>query len=479
MNALHNLASSTLSVPALAKKLIKLERSGRYEEALRIFSDDFDDPNFLPVVEGLPAEDGAELLLRFGSLIGFYAFKHQVDGGQERSKDLLTMAVRQFTELNEVAKIAECQNYIALGYWRKGELEEAKVWIEESLSNELPISNDARLYGHVTKSLIMLSAKSFTENIANCLAVENDFREFGDAFLNGSLCTNVGLSFKNCGQLVDATRYLTLARIFHERSRHKVYLGTVYNNLAQLWKTQQRFGAAHESVDAAIKLYRQLRDRNREGSSIDTKAQIFLEERKLPEALAAADRSIVVLRKSDNTDFVVESLLTRSKILLLTDNFTEAVLQLVDAVNIARVQNSEEAARRLIQEFEAAFNDRDRSAVEPQAIEKGQLELVLPPSIGNYSEYKGVWINSSHLEKAGIKQGSLAIVAPEVVKRGDLVAITENDSEQVICGAYDSEFGIVCLERDDDDPQLFNENDIRILGKIIGVCNTGAMRMAK
>jgi hypothetical protein len=46
-------------------------------------------------------------------------------------------------------------------------------------------------------------------------------------------------------------------------------------------------------------------------------------------------------------------------------------------------------------------------------------------------------------------------------------------SGQVICGLYDCEFGIVCLERGDDDPQLFNEDDISILGKIIGVCNTG------
>ena len=30
-----------------------------------------------------------------------------------------------------------------------------------------------------------------------------------------------------------------------------------------------------------------------------------------------------------------------------------------------------------------------------------------------------------------------------------------------------------CLERGDDDPQLFDESDIRVLGKIVGVCTTG------
>ena len=473
MSARHSLTSTALPISAFAKKLIKLETSGRYEEGLALFGEQSASPDFLPDIEGLAEEDSAELLLRFGSLIGFYGFRHQIVGAQERSKDVLSDAMRRFERLNNVSKVTECQSYIALGYTRTGELEESKVWIEEALSQDVSNKDSSRLHAHLTKSLILLLAKDYLGNISYCLAVEDDFRRYGDAFLNGSLSTNIGLSYKNCSLFAEATRYLTLARAFHEKSHHKVYLGTVHNNLAQLNKTQRRFDAAHESVDAAIKLYRQVKDRNREGSSIDTKAQIFLAEKKLTEALSAADKSIAMLRKSDNAYFLVESQLTRSKILLLADRFTDAVLQLVDAVNIARVQNSEEAARILIRDFEAALHESKRPPDDSQAIEKDELELVLPPSLGNYSEYRGVWINSPHLESFGVKQGSLAIVVPEAVKRGDLVAITETGSDQVICGVYDSEFGIVCLERGNEDPQLFNENDIRILGKIIGVCNTG------
>jgi hypothetical protein len=43
----------------------------------------------------------------------------------------------------------------------------------------------------------------------------------------------------------------------------------------------------------------------------------------------------------------------------------------------------------------------------------------------------------------------------------------------VSCGFFDSDFGIVCLEAGGSEPQLFDKSDIKILGKIVGVCNSG------
>jgi tetratricopeptide (TPR) repeat protein len=473
MSALHSPSPTTLSKTAIARKLVRLERTGRYEEALEFFGDNFADENFLPDSKGLSAEEAAESLLRFGVLIGFYAFKNQTEGGQERSKDIVTAALHQFEELGHMSKVAECQNYLALGYWRNAELQEASVWVNEALACDLSRSDDARLYAYITKSLVLLSAKKYEENVEHCLGVEDDVRTFGDAFLNGSLCTNVGLSFKNLGMIAEATRYLTLARIYHEKSRHKIYLGTVNNNLAQIYKEQSRFTEAHESVNAAIKLYSQLRDRNREGSSIDTKAQIYFVECDLANALAAADRSIFILKKGGDSAFLPESLLTRAKVLLYLDRFTDAVFSLFEAVSIVRVQTSEGAARDYIEEFKVALLQKVSPPPETQSIEQGELELVLPPSLGKYPDYKGIWINSSYLERFGINKGSLAIVVSETLKRGDLAAISEVGSDNVICGVYDAEFGIVCLVRDEDHPQLYNEDDITVIGKIIGVCSKG------
>ncbi|CAN5263570.1 hypothetical protein BH20ACI2_BH20ACI2_26490 [soil metagenome] len=460
---------STLAV----KKLIKLERSGRYEEALTLFGEDWNEVDFSPELPNAKTEQNAEGLLRYGSLIGFYGYRHSIAGSQERSRDLLTRAREHFFEPGNTEKVAECENYIALSYWRTGEFREALVWIDESLSRDLALSSDARLYSEVIKSLIFLSTGRNEENVTHCLAIESVLRKHGDAFLNGSLCTNLGLSFNELSRPAEAMRYLSLARLFHEKSRHLTYLGTVYNNLAQLYKLERRFVTAHESADQAIKLYKKLKDRTREASTWDTKAQIYWAEGKFDLALSMADRSIKMLSGGEMSADLAEAHLTRSKILLFADRLTDAILSLVDTVNITRVQNGDYAAKGVIDVFAAALIEKHGLENAPQSVVAGELELILPGSFPQFEDYKGVWIKTEKLSAIGVPRGSLVVVVPAEVRRGDLIAVAELDSKTVSCGFYDNEFGIVCLEAGDDDPELFDETKIKVLGKIVGVCRTG------
>ena len=73
------------------------------------------------------------------------------------------------------------------------------------------------------------------------------------------------------------------------------------------------------------------------------------------------------------------------------------------------------------------------------------------------------------MEKYGLKKGGLAIVGSNYgeIHRGDLVAIVDKD-DFAVCGIYDKDFGIICLEKPDEEPELFDENEVEILGKIVG-----------
>jgi len=98
----------------------------------------------------------------------------------------------------------------------------------------------------------------------------------------------------------------------------------------------------------------------------------------------------------------------------------------------------------------------------------GDIELVLPASVAEYGDYKGLWIHTDHFESIGVKRGDLAILVSGKVERGELVAVADKKTEAVSCGFYDSEFGIVCLDLGDGEPMLFDSNDVEILGKVIG-----------
>jgi tetratricopeptide (TPR) repeat protein len=374
-------------------------------------------------------------------------------------------------DLDNQEKTAECENHLAFAYWRTGEFEEAEAWISEAFSRQLPVSSDSRLHSHLIRSLIDLSCKRYEENVRNGERFMPAFQSFGDAFLIGSFCTNIGLSLKNLGKASEALDHLELAKHYHQKSRHKVYLGTVENNLAQLYKESRKFIRAHGAIDNATRLFRQLKDKTREGFSLDTKATIYLAEGNYEVALRTVEKALVTLGETENSAYQVETLLTKARILLGLNQFSDAVLCLSKAINITELQAGEAAARRLISEFEAALRLKSDRPAE-KASEDG-LELVVPESIGHYSEYRGVWIKNSRLTAAGLDKGSLAIVVKDEVERGDLVAVMETETAEVICGFYDAYFGIVCVEGGEGEPVIFDEKDVEVLGKIVGVCDSG------
>jgi tetratricopeptide (TPR) repeat protein len=468
MNTLH--VQTTTQPAVLAKKLFKLERCGRYSKALEALADIWPDSDLDPKIGGFEPRDAAEILLRCGSLIGFHGHISQIPGSQLKSKNLLSNAHERFLGLEIIEKAAECENHLALAFWRTGEFNEAENWVDEALGHKLPSSSDARLYSHIAKSMIDISHQRHRENLKNCERLESDFRKYGDAFLTGSFYTNIGLSLKNLGRKSEALGHFELAKFFHQQSRHKIYLGTVENNLAGLYKDAGKFRQAHESVDIALRINRQIKDKTREGSTLDTKALIYFAESKYGDALRTVEKALVILRKSENSGYLIETLLTKAKILLYDNNFTGAVLSLIDAVDIARVQTGEESVMRLINEFETALYERNAPQPDEDAATEC-LQLIIPPSIDHYSYYSGIWIKNTGLEAIGLAQGSLAILAEDKISRGDLVAISEMGSDMVICGFYDADFGIVGIEAAAGEPQIFDEKDIKVLGRIIGVCD--------
>lgn len=470
---------NSLTLPAIAlKKLFELEKSGKYEEALAEISGLWSDITLPPDVSALEPQEAAEMLLRCGSLIGFYGHSRQIREAQQLSKDLLTDSKDRFLHLQMHEKAAECDTSLALACWRSGELLDADIWLEEAMAYDLPVSSPTRLFTYVTRSLINLSNRKYKENLEIASRIEADLRRYADYSLNGNFCVNIGLSLKNEGRISEALGQFELARFYYEKSGHRIYLATVENNLAQLYKTEKRFTRAHECINHATEVFSEIGDKTREGFSLDTKALIYFEEGRHDEALKTIEDAIRILEQTENTAYKMDAFATKAKILLYLHDFTSAILSLLAAVEIAQVQIGEERARNLIAEFEKTLIEKDslKSALpvnENGAIEEDDLQIVLPPSLAHYEDYQGIWITNKHLESIGLAKGSIGIVVNEKISRGDLIALAEIENNAVSCGFYDSEFGIVCLSGIDSEPNLFNENEVRILGKIVGYCRYG------
>lgn len=471
MITLHDIARTPT---LLAKRLQKSERQGRYDEALQGCLEIVSGEARLPVLESASRPERAELLLRYGALIGFAGQKSQIANAQEQSKDVLTKALAEFIALNDDPKAAECENYIALSYWRLGELNEADVWLESAFERDCPARSYPRLHSYIVSSLIRIERKAFAENADVLKSVEDDFLKSDDVYLTGMFYSNLGVSLKDLGLSPDALSCFELARHYHGRSKHNIYCGAVENNIALLYRDLGEFSKSHSAIDEAVKIFKRARDKTRVGYAFDTKANIFLSQGEYQKALSVVDESIDILKRGENSAYCVESLLTRSKILLYLNRFVDAILSLNQAVDIQRVKVGESSVRELIGDFEKELLKIYSNAVPTRTIdherERG-VELLLPASFDQYGSFIAIRINNSYLEQFGLKQGSLAIVVDREVQRGDIVAIEELTSGSVRCGIYDSDFGLVCLDRGDSEPELFNKDEVRVLGKIVGVGN--------
>ena len=460
----------------LLRELFALERSGSFEQAMMELRGVWGDLMVEPNIEGLDARLGADIYLRCGALIGFLGHSRQIPSAQETSKNLLTKARSIFLETYQPEKIAECENYLALAYWRTGETNEAESWIEEAQSHELSDTCDPRLYSHVIRNLILLSQRRFAEICENFAAFQKPFLENADNFLVGNFYMNFGIAAKNLGRISEALDALHQGRDFFARAGNKAQLAMAENNLSQLYKSERRFAEAHSAIDRATGLFKEIGGRTREGFSLDTKALIYLDEARYQDALEVVDQGIAILSKSENYGYLTETIATKARIQLFANDFSTATLTLLEAVEIAKIRIGEDAAVRLVREFEQSLEDRNSSRSRPpederKGIAADDLKLVLPPSISHYDEYQGIWISNSDLEPYGLNRGSLAVVVPDKIRRGDLVALIEVSSDLVSCGFYDCDFGIVCLEAGGSEPQLFDKLDVRILGKIVGVCS--------
>lgn len=463
-----------ISVENLVQNLTELERKGLYNDAFEKIAEVWTDFTNVPDVDDFEPHLAAEFLLRCGSLIGFIGQTKQVKNSQEQSKNILTIARERFLNLYDFEKAAECCNYLTIAYLRIGEFLEARVWLDQAFSDNTSTVNDAYAYSLVLESLVLQEEGKNEEVIQKYENLEDFFIKRADYFYLGCFYNNFGVSYKKLGNIKKSIEKYELAKYYHHKSEHQIYLGTIENNLTNLYKQERRFTNAHQSVDSAINIFRAIKDRTREGFAYDTKASVYIEEKKYEEALETIERSLLILEKGENKGYLVESYQTKVSIFVEMDLIPEALEVLFEAFRIAKEFISEDFAKKLLNNFDEKLREKTSARLDNIFDEKDvhdeNYELIFHKSIKVKGEFNGVKIKNNFLENYGLKKGVLAITAKDKIKKGDLVAVLEKENDLVVCGFYDYEFGVVCLDNKKDEPHLYNEDEINILGKIIGYC---------
>jgi tetratricopeptide (TPR) repeat protein len=337
------------NLTAILNKVLESEQKGQYEQAFASLSPFWNITSQFPITTGLTDEESAELFLRCGGIIGFLGNSKQITNAQEISKDLLTEARHQFLSLYDFEKIAECENYLALAYWRTGEFVEADDWLRESFSRNLTEDHPTRLYSYIIDGLLNLDKRKYDEIVVKSQKLESSFEKYADDLLKGCFNNQIGIAYKNLGMKYSALKHLKLARGFFQTVGHKVYCGVTENNLAQFFHSEGNFDEAHHSANNAKKIFEQLGDKTREGFSLETRAQIFCAEGKFEKALKSINEAIELLEKGESYRNLVDSYRTKIKILIELDKISEALTIMTAAHNLAALHIAQDFAKEIIE----------------------------------------------------------------------------------------------------------------------------------
>ncbi|HWS54439.1 MAG TPA: helix-turn-helix domain-containing protein [Pyrinomonadaceae bacterium] len=340
-----------------------LIHAGQYEAAREALGEFWRGVGARPNVEGMGEATAAEVLLQVGFLSGWMGASSQAAGAQESAKDLISESAAIFERLGDFNRAAAVRSDLALCYWREGAYDEARVLLEEASAL---ISGDGQLKAKTVLRLVVVEASAGRYSDALRLLTESapTFGEGAGHVLQGGFHNELGNVYQLLGKAERREDYTDkaileyTAAIYHYgQAGHGAYCASIENNLAFLLYKLERHRQAHEHLDRAGAALRRLNDAGLLAQVDETRARVFLAEKKYREAGRVISRAVQTLEHGGAAALLAEGLTTQGVTLARLGDNESSINSLRRAVRVAgeagALSNAGLAALTLIEEHGA------------------------------------------------------------------------------------------------------------------------------
>src|SRR5215208_215894 len=317
------------------------ENKGEYEEAREVLSGLWPRIDERPILTDLDQGTVAEVLLRAGVLTGWIGGSHQIADAQERAKNLISESLTIFESRKFKKRIAEAQTELALCYWRTGEYSEASDLLKLALA-QLPAENELKAKVMLRSAIVEQHAGRLTE--ALILLTDNAalFEKINNETLKGCYRQTLADVLENLWAAGGHADYLDRSLVeyaaasYHfEQAEHKSYLANVENNLGFLLYKVNYCAEAHEHLDRARRIFSSLADKNAAAQVDETRARVFLKEKRYADAEKVARASVRILEQSDRQSLLAEALTTHGRALARLGTYNAALATFRRALDLS------------------------------------------------------------------------------------------------------------------------------------------------
>ncbi len=381
---LLQIADPTLTYDERARRRCQLakqlEELGSYERARDAVGELWQRVGERPVLNGLDQRTAAEVLLRAGTLTGWLGSAKQIEGAQEKAKNLISESMTLFETLQDQEKVAEAQTDLAYCYWREGALDEARVLLQEALSRVGSTNSEVKAIALIRSAIVERSAKRFND----ALRIHKEAAPVFEKCDSHVLRAKFHIGFANVLHYLSTAEYredyvdrafieYTAAGFHFEQAGHTRYQAYVENNLGFLLSTVGKFSEAHEHLDRAQALFTTLKDTGHLAQVDDTRAKVLLAEGRVAEAEKLARAAVRTLERGGEQSLLAEALTTHGIALARLGRHQHAHLTLQRTVVIAEqagdLESAGQAALTVIEELGLHLPVQDLSAIYGRAAE--------------------------------------------------------------------------------------------------------------
>jgi tetratricopeptide (TPR) repeat protein len=344
------------------EKALELKDKGDYNGAHEIMKPLWARVGEQPDIQGLHPSTAAEVLLCVGILTSWIGTKNRVAEAHETAKNLINESIRFFESVSDSMKIAAARAELAYCYWCEGAIDEARIMFNEALQ-KLTMPGRTRARALLGLAVVEWSASHF--NLALVILVENAslFNKITNHATKGAYHSQLAMVFRSLASTENRDDYFQRAITEYQEADNQfklahnaVYRSDVKNNVGYLLFKMARFHKAHRYLEQARRLRSGVRDKVGTAQIDDTRAQVFIAEKKFKEAEAVARNAVRILEKSGHQCLLADALVTHGIALARLKRAESAQFAFQRAIEVAHqvgaLNKAGIAALTMIEELE-------------------------------------------------------------------------------------------------------------------------------
>ncbi len=290
-----------------------------------------------PAVEDLHPSVAAEVLLCVGTLTCWIGSKTQMKTVQDLAKDLIGESIRFFEGAADVKKVAAARAELAYCYWCEGALGEARIMFEESLQ-KLTAEGNTRARALLGLAVVEWSASQYSLALRILTDSAPLFKKITNHSIKGAYHSQVAMILRMLATSGNTNDYLQRAVSEYQEADYnfKIAQNTIFRaDVKNLLRQLGRFREAHKYLEEARRLTQTLRDKLRTAQIDDTRAQVFIAEKKYKEAVGVAKMAVRVLEKSGHQCLLTDALITQGIALARLEQTDHAQFIFQKAIEVA------------------------------------------------------------------------------------------------------------------------------------------------